>query len=84
MNIMDRFDRRILQFVLAWAPYVGPSDDDVFPEFGITADELRSRFLRIVASQAKCVRDLENADRVLLARASAYVRRISGAGRRPK
>ena len=83
MNIMDWFDRRILQFVLAWAPYVGRSDEVVYPEFGITAEELLPRFQWIVASQTKRVRDLENADQLLLARASAHVRRMGCAGPRP-
>jgi hypothetical protein len=76
---MDCFDRRILQFVLAWAPYGGPADDDVFLEFGIAADELLWRFHRIVAMQTKCARELDNFDRSLLARASAHVARTDAA-----
>jgi hypothetical protein len=53
---MDGFDRQILQFGLAWAPYAGPADDDVFPEFGITAEELNVRFVAIVGEEIKHAR----------------------------
>ena len=77
---MDWFDRGILQFVLAWAPYGGPRDADVFPQFGMTADELVARFNRIVATQIKHVGHLEDSDRLLLARAVAHLRRTTSAG----
>lgn len=78
---MDCFDKQILQFTLAWAPYGGSRNEDTFPEFGITADELAVEFHRIVATQLRRVRDLANSDRLLLARASAYVARARAANR---
>ena len=46
---MDTFERVLLKFVLAWAPYGGPREDDVWLEFGMTAEQLCVRFARIVS-----------------------------------
>lgn len=72
---MDTFDRRILQFVLAWAPYGGPREDDVWPQFGMTAEQLRDRFAQIVAGLVPRVRALPAADRCLLEQACVHMRR---------
>jgi hypothetical protein len=72
---MDSFDRCIVQFVLAWAPYGGPREDDVWPQFGMTAEQLRSRFNQIVADLVPRVRSLPAPDRRLLERACVYLNR---------
>ncbi|MDT5171533.1 MAG: hypothetical protein QOD02_4883, partial [Mycobacterium sp.] len=41
---MDWFDRRIVEYVLMWAPYGRLPDEDVFPEFGMTGHQLWVRF----------------------------------------
>ncbi|MBJ8344330.1 hypothetical protein JGU72_06560 [Antrihabitans sp. YC2-6] len=48
---MDRFDREILEFLLAWAPYGGPPAEEVLAEFGLSADQLDERLHRIVSTQ---------------------------------
>jgi hypothetical protein len=45
---MDQFDREIVEFVAAWAPYGGPPEDEVLPRFGMSADRLRNRLRQIV------------------------------------
>ena len=42
----------MLEFVLRWAPYGGPRDEDTLPEFGMTRDKLRERFRAIVGDRA--------------------------------
>lgn len=71
---MDTFERDILQFVLAWAPYGGPREDDVWLQFGMTAEQLGGRFAKVVAGLVPRVRSLPNADRSLLQRACGYLR----------
>lgn len=71
---IDTYERQILVFVLAWAPYGGPCDDDTFPEFGLRADQLRNRFQRIVVAMMACRDGLDEQDRDLLARAHGYIR----------
>lgn len=71
---MDSFDRLLLKFVLAWAPYGGPREDDVWLEFGMTVEQLCVRFARIVAGHIPRVRALSAADRCLLERACRYLR----------
>ncbi|MBJ8344334.1 hypothetical protein [Antrihabitans sp. YC2-6] len=48
---MNRFDRQILEFLLAWAPYGGPPEEDVLTEFGMSADQLDKRRHQIVSTQ---------------------------------
>lgn len=45
---VDRFDWEIVTFVVKWAPYGGPREDDVIPTFGMTCQELQKRFTAIV------------------------------------
>jgi hypothetical protein len=66
---MDWFDRRIVEFVLMWAPYGRLPNEDVFPEFGMTGHQLWVRFTAIVSNLTSCDGDLEERDRVLIARA---------------
>ena len=71
---MDAFERQILAFVLAWAPYGGPRDDDTFPEFGLHAGQLHDRFRHIVVALMACRDSLDERDRDLLVRAHGYIR----------
>ncbi|MCG7578626.1 hypothetical protein [Mycolicibacterium sp. OfavD-34-C] len=66
---MDPFDRQIVQFVVGWAPFGGPPDEDVLPGFGLTPAELRQRFRQIVAELASPESTLSDEDTALLAKA---------------
>lgn len=66
---IDLFDRELLKFVLNWAPYGGPPDDEVLPRFGIHSDQLCRRVQEIV--HAGLARNVHIRDRILLIRALA-------------
>jgi hypothetical protein len=66
---MDWFDRRIVNYVLMWAPYGRLPDEDVFPEFGMTAHQLWVRFTVVVSNLTSRDGDLDERDRALIARA---------------
>jgi hypothetical protein len=65
---MDTYDRHMLCFALAWAPYGGPPDDETFCEFGLTPEALLQRVRTICAAAATRERHLPAPDRTLLAR----------------
>jgi hypothetical protein len=50
---LDDFDRAIIKFVIQWAPYGGPSDEDLFPRFGLTRDRLFARIESIIRAQTE-------------------------------
>ncbi|MDH6195887.1 hypothetical protein M2272_002527 [Mycobacterium frederiksbergense] len=79
---MDSFERLILKFVLAWAPYGGPREDDVWIEFGMTTEQLCLRFTRIVNGLLPRFRGLPAEDRCLLERACGYLRHRRESGQR--
>jgi len=66
---IDWFDRRIVTTVLRWAPFGGLRDEEVFPEFGITAVQLAERFRMIVDGLHQRQRTLTCSDRELLIQA---------------
>jgi hypothetical protein len=68
---MDWFDRRIVEYVLRWAPYGRLPDEDVFPEFGMTGHQLWVRFTAIVSNPTSRDGDLDELDRALVIRARA-------------
>jgi hypothetical protein len=51
-GIADRFAHDIVTYMRSWAPYGGPPDDEVLPEFGLTRDQLVQRYRQIAASEA--------------------------------
>ena len=69
---MDWFERRILQYVLAWGPHGSMSDEDTFPEFGMKVTQLYERFARIIAASRDQVNRLDDADRKLITRARSF------------
>ncbi|MDV3128547.1 hypothetical protein M1247_26815 [Mycobacterium sp. 21AC1] len=84
---MDSFDRRILQFVLAWAPYGGPREDEVWNQFGMTVEQLRDRFSRLVTDLVARLRSLPATDRALVEKACVHLgreRRSRSAERDPQ
>jgi hypothetical protein len=50
--IADRFAHDIVTFMRNWAPYGGPPADEVLPEFGLTRDQLVTRYQEIMAAAA--------------------------------
>lgn len=64
---MDWYERQIMQFVLRWIPFGGPPDDEMFPRFGLTPSEFRSRFREIVSKLNRNKHTLGEKDRELLA-----------------
>jgi hypothetical protein len=69
---LDWFDRKIIEFILAWAPYDGPTDDETFPEFGMSTEDLEARFVEIIAMQTLLRHVMGSDDRALLQRAQAH------------
>jgi len=69
---MDWFDRKVLQYVLFWAPAGGMEDEDVFPEFGMRVDQLNERFNSIISTLSGCSSHIDDTDRDLLARARRH------------
>jgi hypothetical protein len=69
---VDWFDRGILQYMLWWAPFGGPPEEDVFPRFGMNASQLADRFAYIVATRNTRTDRLDPADIDLLARARCH------------
>lgn len=51
-GIADRFAHDIVTFMRNWAPYGGPPDDEVLPEFGLSREQLVHRYRHIVAAEA--------------------------------
>ena len=45
---LDRFDRDLLAFLLSWAPYGGPPENECFVEFGMSIDRVRERCAQVV------------------------------------
>jgi len=69
---MDWFDRKVLHYVLFWAPAGGMDDEDVFPEFGMRVDQLNERFNSIISPLSGCSNNIDDGDRDLLARARRH------------
>jgi hypothetical protein len=68
---IDVFDRELVIFVLNWAPYGPPPEDEVLPRFGISSNRLGQRIRDIAA--AGLARNLRADDRQLLLRALALI-----------
>ena len=77
---LDWFDREIVCYVLLWAPYGEVWDEDVYPMFGMTVDQLVDRFHRIIDLSVLRLGCLANSDRELLDKAR-QLRRIFGQAR---
>jgi RNA polymerase sigma-70 factor, ECF subfamily len=66
---LDWFDREIVRYVLLWLPYGEMRDEDVYPMFGMTAEQLVDRFHRIIATSVARLDRLAKSDRALLDKA---------------
>lgn len=78
---LDQFDRALLEYVLCWAPYGGPPDEDIVPSFGILAHELPGRVNEIASCGRRQALSFD--ERVLVARALATVERTCSTGNGP-
>jgi RNA polymerase sigma-70 factor, ECF subfamily len=67
---LDWFDREIVRYVLLWAPHGDAGEEDVYPTFGMTVDQLVDRFRRIIDTSLPHVDRLAKSDRELLDEAS--------------
>jgi hypothetical protein len=70
---MDSYDRHLVQFVVTWAPFGGPIDEDTYPRFGLRGRRMWNRFHRIVASAESVLAELEDDDADLIRQARALI-----------
>jgi len=66
---LDWFDREIVRYVLLWAPHGEMWNEDVYPMFGMTVEQLLVRFHRIIATSVPGIGSLVQSDRELLDKA---------------
>ncbi len=66
---LDWFDREIVRYVLLWAPHGEGRDEDVYPTFGMTVEQLIDRFHRIIETSVSRLGRLAKSDRELLDKA---------------
>ena len=66
---LDWFDREIVRYVLLWAPHGEGRDEDVYPTFGMTVEQLIDRFHRIIETSVSRLGCLARSDRELLDKA---------------
>jgi RNA polymerase sigma-70 factor (ECF subfamily) len=66
---LDWFDREIVRYVLLWAPHGQAWDEDVYPTFGMTVEQLVDRFHRIIDASVPGLGRLAKSDRELLDKA---------------
>jgi RNA polymerase sigma-70 factor (ECF subfamily) len=76
---LDWFEREILRFVLVWAPHGKLWDEDVYPMFGMRAEQLVDRFRSIVAAIVPRLDHVAQSDRELLDRACHLLRTLGQA-----
>ena len=66
---LDWFDREIVRYILLWAPHGKMWDEDVYPTFGMTVEQLVDRFHRIIDTSVPRLGSLAKSDRELLDKA---------------
>jgi RNA polymerase sigma-70 factor (ECF subfamily) len=66
---LDWFDREIVRYVLQWVPHGEMWDEDVYPMFGMTVEQLVDRFHRIIDTSVSLLGSLAKPDRELLDKA---------------
>jgi RNA polymerase sigma-70 factor, ECF subfamily len=78
---LDWFDREIVRYVLLWAPHGEMWNEDVYPAFGMTVEQLVDRFRRIVVTSVPGMGRLAMSDRELLDKGRRQLPRIFGEAR---
>jgi RNA polymerase sigma-70 factor (ECF subfamily) len=66
---LDWFDREIVHYVLQWVPHGEMWDEDVYPMFGMTVEQLVDRFHRIIDASVPGLDRLARSDRELVDKA---------------
>jgi hypothetical protein len=72
-HTLDEFDRHLLQFFLTWAPFGGPTEEDVYPRFGLDTAAGWRRFKRVTASGYVQLLRLSADDAKLILRAATWI-----------
>lgn len=57
---LDRYEREMLWFYVRWAPYGGPPEAEVFPEFGLSLAQFLDRVRQIIMSRASYALSVED------------------------
>lgn len=65
----DPFHWELIVFMVSWAPYGGPSDEDALPRFGMNSKDLATRFNDVVQALARMRKHLSEQQHELLQRA---------------
>ena len=73
---MESFDRHLLQFVLMWTPFGGPTDADTFRGSGCAAWSVHDRFIAITTSVGSQLSSLDDDDADLVRRAQAHLHAV--------
>lgn len=63
---LDWFDREIVRYVLLWAANEEICDEDTYPMFGMTVEQLVDRFHLIIATSVPYLTHLDKSDHELL------------------
>jgi RNA polymerase sigma-70 factor (ECF subfamily) len=66
---LDSFDREIVRYVLQWVPHGEMWDEDVYPMFGMTVEQLVDRYHRIIDASVSLLGSLAKPDRELVDKA---------------
>ncbi|GAA1653025.1 hypothetical protein MMUR_29030 [Mycolicibacterium murale] len=75
---LDRYERAMLSFYVRWAPYGGPPEAEVFPEFGLSLGQMLDRVQEIIASRGVYALSAEDLRLMHLARCVALRRGRAG------
>lgn len=76
---VDSFDWEIIRFLVSWAPYGKPDDEDVLPRFGISYQLLILRFADVVRTLSATAHRLNHQERQLLTRAHELLPQVAAA-----
>jgi RNA polymerase sigma-70 factor, ECF subfamily len=63
---LDWFEREIVRYVLQWVPHGEMRDEDVYPMFGMTVEQVVDRFHRIIDASVPGLDRLAKSDRELV------------------
>ena len=69
---LDSFERAMIEFVLSWAPYGDPPEEDCLPLFGKTVPALKAEIRELVATPRCCSSD----SRTLLMRVARVIESV--------
>ena len=70
---MDPLDKQLINFVLKWAPFDGPPEEDAFSEFGLNTRGVYLRAQRIIDSYRGRLEGLPDLERHMLKQAADHL-----------